>query len=260
MWKYNGKEITNLDQFPEGTFGFVYRILHKATGKAYIGKKVLYHSLKKKLTKKELCSAITQNLIVRNNIIAAILTTIPYKNEKGEYEGGICYQKFYNLKKCRACVPFEYISLKNQPINYILEKILEKADFLDEKKCNENKGFFLELTDLQKKILSNKALETIKQDGKINYNVLFIQFTEKIKRTYFESLTSLITILEKMNETPIINNKTLNLISIETKNYIDSMYNLCYYYYINGIISLIFSDIKEDDYKKSNIEEFLKKF
>ena len=54
MWKYNGEEITDIDQFPEGTFGFVYRVLNKKTSKAYIGKKVLYHSLKKKLTKKEL--------------------------------------------------------------------------------------------------------------------------------------------------------------------------------------------------------------
>lgn len=54
MWKYNGEEITDIDQFPYGTFGFVYRVLNKKTGKAYIGKKVLYHSIKKKLTKKEL--------------------------------------------------------------------------------------------------------------------------------------------------------------------------------------------------------------
>ena len=54
MWKYNGEKITDIDQFPYGTFGFVYRVLNKKTGKAYIGKKVLYHSIKKKLTKKEL--------------------------------------------------------------------------------------------------------------------------------------------------------------------------------------------------------------
>lgn len=54
MWKYNGEEITDIDQLPSGTFGFVYRVFNKNTGKAYIGKKVLYHSTKKKLTKKEL--------------------------------------------------------------------------------------------------------------------------------------------------------------------------------------------------------------
>ena len=54
MWKYNGEEIKEISQFPHNTFGFVYRIFNKKTGKAYIGKKVLYHNIKKKLTKNEL--------------------------------------------------------------------------------------------------------------------------------------------------------------------------------------------------------------
>ena len=54
MWKYNGEEIKEISQFPHNTFGFVSRILNKKTGKAYIGKKVLYHNIKKKLTKNEL--------------------------------------------------------------------------------------------------------------------------------------------------------------------------------------------------------------
>ena len=54
VWHYNGKEITELSQFPENTFGFVYKITHTPSGKAYIGKKVLYHNRKVKVTKKEL--------------------------------------------------------------------------------------------------------------------------------------------------------------------------------------------------------------
>ena len=76
MWKYNGKEITNLDQFPEGTFGFVYRILHKATGKAYIGKKVLYHSLKKKLTKKELAEIEGQGRRPSFRLVVVLIISI----------------------------------------------------------------------------------------------------------------------------------------------------------------------------------------
>mgnify|MGYP003636851238 CR=1 FL=1 len=54
VWHYNGKEITELSQFPENTFGFVYKITHTPSGKAYIGKKVLYHNRKVKVTKKDL--------------------------------------------------------------------------------------------------------------------------------------------------------------------------------------------------------------
>jgi serine/threonine protein kinase len=54
MWTYNNKHMETLSSFPEGTFGFIYRVVHQPTGKAYIGKKVLYHQKKIKLTKKEL--------------------------------------------------------------------------------------------------------------------------------------------------------------------------------------------------------------
>ena len=48
------KEYLTIEDFPENTFGFIYVVKHRPTGKAYIGKKVLYHNVKKKLTKKEL--------------------------------------------------------------------------------------------------------------------------------------------------------------------------------------------------------------
>ena len=52
-WLYNGKEITDISQFPPNTFGFVYQVI-TPEGKKYVGKKVLYHNQKKKLTKVEL--------------------------------------------------------------------------------------------------------------------------------------------------------------------------------------------------------------
>ena len=54
MWLYNEKVIENIEDFPQNTFGFIYVVKHIPTGKAYIGKKVLYHNVKRKLTKKEL--------------------------------------------------------------------------------------------------------------------------------------------------------------------------------------------------------------
>jgi len=52
-WLYNGKEIIDISQFPQNTFGFVYEVI-TPEGKKYVGKKVLYHNQKKKLTKVEL--------------------------------------------------------------------------------------------------------------------------------------------------------------------------------------------------------------
>jgi len=48
------KFYNSIEDFPQDTFGFIYIVKHIPSGKAYIGKKVLYHNVKKKLTKKEI--------------------------------------------------------------------------------------------------------------------------------------------------------------------------------------------------------------
>jgi hypothetical protein len=53
-WLYENKEIQEITDFPENTFGFIYITTHIPTGKKYLGKKSLHHNVKKKLTKKEL--------------------------------------------------------------------------------------------------------------------------------------------------------------------------------------------------------------
>jgi len=52
-WTYKTNEITDVTQFPNNTFGFIYIVKHKPTNKSYIGKKYLFHNQKKKLGKKE---------------------------------------------------------------------------------------------------------------------------------------------------------------------------------------------------------------
>jgi len=41
MWIYQNKEVTSIQDMPQGVFGFVYLITHTPTGKKYIGKKQL---------------------------------------------------------------------------------------------------------------------------------------------------------------------------------------------------------------------------
>ena len=54
MWLYQNKEILSLEDLPQDTYGFIYISIHHPTGKSYIGKKSLFHNVKKKLTKKQL--------------------------------------------------------------------------------------------------------------------------------------------------------------------------------------------------------------
>ena len=48
------KYYNSIEDMPQDTFGFIYIVTHKPSGKSYIGKKSLFHNIKKKLTKKEL--------------------------------------------------------------------------------------------------------------------------------------------------------------------------------------------------------------
>lgn len=54
MWIYNGKQVKDIEDFPENTYGFIYEVTHLPTGKKYLGKKVLYFERNIKLGKREL--------------------------------------------------------------------------------------------------------------------------------------------------------------------------------------------------------------
>lgn len=54
MWFYKGQVITDISQFPENAYGFIYKIRKVDGGKFYIGRKNLISERTKALTKKEL--------------------------------------------------------------------------------------------------------------------------------------------------------------------------------------------------------------
>ena len=209
------------------------------------------------MNKKNLCKAIAQNFIVRNNIIAAILTTIPTvtkKNGKVIYEGGICFQKFLNLEKCSICIPQNYISLKrNNELSNVIKALLDKSRYVDKESCQQKNGIFLELSE-QEKITLLKRASSSDQEFEINpswkANKLYIEWIEKLKNKYFESLNFLIMILEELKNKPFVSNLILNEISLKTKNVIDNMYNYVNYYYIYATLLLI----KSDYITKENLE------
>lgn len=60
MWLYKNKVINKLEDLPEGTFGFIYKITNKTNGKFYIGKKQIMSQTNVKLGKKELEALPTQ--------------------------------------------------------------------------------------------------------------------------------------------------------------------------------------------------------
>jgi hypothetical protein len=54
MWLYQNREIRELTDMPENSFGFIYEVTHLPTGRKYLGKKQLISITTKALGKKEL--------------------------------------------------------------------------------------------------------------------------------------------------------------------------------------------------------------
>jgi hypothetical protein len=84
-WIYRKSNIISLDDFGNNTpFGFIYITTHNPTGKKYLGKKSLFHTLNKKLGKKELAEQpITRG---RNKLTKKIIKESDWLNYYGSEE------------------------------------------------------------------------------------------------------------------------------------------------------------------------------
>lgn len=52
-WTYEGKEVRSIDDLPQGTFAFVYKITNLHNNRTYYGKKQVVSVLNKTITKKD---------------------------------------------------------------------------------------------------------------------------------------------------------------------------------------------------------------
>jgi len=192
------------------------------------------------LSKYQLCQLISQYFTVKLNIIAAILSCIPYKNGD-KYEGNsvLCFKQLSNLDKCSLCVPYDYKdSMESNNRLAFIQKIARYSVNLNKDSCSKG-GYFFTLSPKQAEILIVKL-------DKNDMNKKFFECRKKINEIYYENLTQLIEVLNKLKNASIINNSELNSISIETKTIIDRMNTLCSYYYIYGTIALINADVSTD--------------
>jgi hypothetical protein len=132
MWLYNKKVIQNIEDFPQDTFGFIYIVTHKPSGISYIGKKVLYHNVKKKLTKKELAEQTgpgrksATKVVVKESDCKPILELIK-DGKQEEFTREILQlvpnKKLLTYYECKYL--FKYSVLEN-PLEYFNDNILGK--------------------------------------------------------------------------------------------------------------------------------------
>ncbi len=210
-----------------------------------------------KMNKAQLCKAISEHFIVRGNIIASILSTLPKKTSSG-FEGGYCYQRFLNLDKCQVCLPHNYNELMSMDTKSRIQTMMLFINYMTEKECNENKGLFRKLTLSEKKSLILHGRE-----GN-DFNLLYTEYTNNVRVKYIEHLNILLEILNTLATMEGINNEELNALSLKTKETIDSMYHLCQFYYLYAIIALLNANItpikREENNEKNKIKSNMKQF
>lgn len=130
MWTYKNQQLTKISDFPDNTYGFVYRINHKESGKSYIGKKILQNTTKVKLGKKELAEYAgvvgrrpSYKLAVKESTWKTYWGSNKYLNELYKTEPKENFERHILI-----CVPTKklltYYELKYQ----ILYEVLEKPD------------------------------------------------------------------------------------------------------------------------------------
>jgi len=142
MWLYNEKVIENIEDFPQDTFGFIYIV----TQRKQTGKKVLYHNVKKKLTKKELAEQTgparksTTKVVVKESDwktyygsakpILELLKENKHEEFKREILQVVNTKKLLTYYECKYL--FKYGVLEH-PVEYFNDNILGKffaKDFL----------------------------------------------------------------------------------------------------------------------------------
>jgi hypothetical protein len=155
QWTYNGQIITEIDDMPEGTYGFIYKVIHTPSQKKYIGKKVLYFERNKRLGKRALQALreerAKKGIKGRVPLKQKVITESDWKDYYGshleikrllEKDGPMAFQKqilsYVKSKKeltyyeCKELFINEVLERDNQYINdNILGKFFRK-DFLNE--------------------------------------------------------------------------------------------------------------------------------
>lgn len=127
-WTYKEKEISEISNFPDNTFGFVYMVTHKPSGKAYIGKKVLFHNRKLKLGKKEI--AEYAGVVGRRPSYKLIVKESDWKTYWGSNKPLLNLIKEEPIKNfdrhilycCSSKKQLTYFEIKYQMIYQVLEK------------------------------------------------------------------------------------------------------------------------------------------
>ena len=195
-----------------------------------------YTNKKTYKTKKEICNAISKHYVMRGNIIAAILSILPYKNRKtNRYESGFCHMRLNNLKNVNFCLPPDIENINTLQTDDKIKKVLNYINHLSKNRCSKFGGTFRTLTPTEKESLFTSNNQ---------FNRMYIDYTKQLQKSYKSMLKELLNILKVLETSSEINNDNLEQISVKTKESLDTMYKMCQYNYLSAILCFLSADLK----------------
>ena len=162
-----------------------------------------------------MCEKISYNFIIRNNIIAAILTTIPLQvNGKDEFKGSFTYERLTSLMKGKFCLPPFFNEIDELEDKERTQKVLKYINLMNDYECKENNGYILKL--------SNDKINELMSDEELGQK--YIEYTQNINKIYMSTLKNFDNILDNLSNNINISINDLNEISKNVKYLIDELY------------------------------------
>ena len=192
-------------------------------------------ALECKLTKKQMCEKITYHFIVVNNLIATIVSVVPFPNENGNYVGSITIDRMNSLKNGVFCLPPHHSEIMAISSDERLHRIFKYINILPsenmsyEETCKKNGGFVLKL--------SKEHMDELGRDDEFGRR--YFEFLKKINLFYQEALLNLYNILENLQNNTSISTRRLNELSARTKQIIDELYLKTQFNYLMAILVIL---------------------
>jgi len=123
-WKYNGLEVKDISDIPEGAVGFIYYVRNLDNDKMYIGKKSLLSTRKRKFGKKEAALVTDKRLKLFEMVTKEMKGWQKYcgsnKLLSEDIDNGANYYKGI-LQYCFSKAEMTYYELKHQVVNGVIE-------------------------------------------------------------------------------------------------------------------------------------------
>ena len=187
----------------------------------------------KGLSKKQLCERIVKNMMVKYNILAAILTVLP--QEKDGKLHGFCMDRYTSLVEGRYCLPPDFgRSLRGLKIDALVPKLTKYMDNMRDNFCKKKGGLIKKLSESERKALFANINE--------KYNKYYIQHLNDLRKDYISQITELVGILKTLDEAVLIPNKQLNEIATRVKELVNEVYATCHRNYLYSLIALVHAE------------------